>query len=120
MRAGLTLVLRQAQDDTCAQKEMTTTQQLYQLYLQHPVISTDTRKIAKDSLFFALKGDKFDANTFAQQAIEAGAAYAVIDNPDYKFNDQCLLVADVLTILQDLARHHRRQLTIPVIGLTGT
>lgn len=99
---------------------MTTTEQLYQHYLQHPVISTDTRKIPTGSIFFALKGEKFDANTFAQQAIEAGAAFAVIDNPDYKFNDQCLLVADVLTALQDLARHHRRQLTIPVIGLTGT
>jgi UDP-N-acetylmuramoyl-tripeptide--D-alanyl-D-alanine ligase len=99
---------------------MTTTEQLYQYYLQHPVISTDTRKIPAGSIFFALKGEKFDANTFAQRAIEAGAAYAVIDNPAYKFNDQCLLVADVLTTLQDLARHHRRQLAIPVIGLTGT
>jgi UDP-N-acetylmuramoyl-tripeptide--D-alanyl-D-alanine ligase len=99
---------------------MTTTEEIYKLYQQHPVISTDTRKIAAGSLFFALKGDKFDANTFAQQAIEAGAAYAVIDNPDYKTSDKCLLVTDVLTALQDLARHHRRQLTIPVIGLTGT
>jgi UDP-N-acetylmuramoyl-tripeptide--D-alanyl-D-alanine ligase len=99
---------------------MITTQQLYQLYLQHPVISTDTRKIAAGSLFFALKGDKFDANTFAQQAIAAGAAYAVIDNPEYQLGDEYLLVADVLTALQDLARHHRRQLSIPVIGLTGT
>jgi UDP-N-acetylmuramoyl-tripeptide--D-alanyl-D-alanine ligase len=99
---------------------MTTTQQLYQHYLQHPVISTDTRKIPAGSIFFALKGDKFDANTFAQQAIEAGAAYAVIDNPAYQLNDQCLLVAGVLTTLQDLARHHRKQLTIPVVGLTGT
>ncbi|MEN0055198.1 MAG: UDP-N-acetylmuramoyl-tripeptide--D-alanyl-D-alanine ligase [Mucilaginibacter sp.] len=97
-----------------------TTEQLYQLYLQHPVISTDTRKIAPGSLFFALKGDKFDANTFAQKAIEAGAAYAVIDNPDYQLGDQYLLVKDVLSTLQDLARHHRRQLHIPVIGLTGT
>lgn len=99
---------------------MITTQQLYQLYLQHPVISTDTRKIAAGSLFFALKGDKFDANTFAQQAIAAGAAYAVIDNPEYQLGDNYLLVPDVLTALQDLARHHRRQLSIPVIGLTGT
>lgn len=98
----------------------TTTEQLYQHYLQHPVITTDTRKIAPGSLFFALKGDKFNANTFAKQALEAGAAYAVIDNPDYKHNDKCLLVADVLTTLQDLARHHRKQLTIPIIGLTGT
>ncbi|WP_214073410.1 UDP-N-acetylmuramoyl-tripeptide--D-alanyl-D-alanine ligase [Mucilaginibacter sp. dw_454] len=99
---------------------MTTTKQLYQLYLQQQIITTDTRKIAPGSIFFALKGDKFDANTFAQQALEAGAAYAVIDNPQYQVNDQCLLVADVLTTLQDLARHHRRQLTIPVVGLTGT
>ncbi len=99
---------------------MTTTQQLYQLFLQHPVISTDTRKIGAGSLFFALKGDKFDANTFAEKAIEAGAAYAVIDNPAYQLGEKYLLVDDVLTALQDLARHHRRQLGIPVIGLTGT
>ncbi|MBB5397417.1 UDP-N-acetylmuramoyl-tripeptide--D-alanyl-D-alanine ligase [Mucilaginibacter sp. AK015] len=99
---------------------MITIEHLYQLYLQHPVISTDTRKITPGSLFFALKGDKFDANTFAQKAIEAGAAYAVIDNPDYAAGERFLLVEDVLTALQDLARHHRRQLNIPVIGLTGT
>lgn len=99
---------------------MTTTQQLYQHYLQHPVISTDTRKIAPGSLFFALKGDKFDANTFAQQAIDAGAAYAIIDNPEYRLGEKYLLVDDVLTALQDLARHHRRKLSIPVIGLTGS
>ena len=99
---------------------MTTTEQLYQLYQKHPGVSTDTRKIAPGSLFFALKGDNFDANTFAEQAIAAGAAYAVIDNPAYQLGDQYLLVEDVLTALQDLARHHRRQLSIPVIGLTGT
>ncbi len=95
-------------------------QELYQLYLQHPVISTDTRKIAPDSLFFALKGDKFDANTFATQAIESGAAYAIIDNAAYRTSDHCILVDDVLSTLQDLARYHRKQLQIPVIGLTGT
>ncbi|MBL4677168.1 MAG: UDP-N-acetylmuramoyl-tripeptide--D-alanyl-D-alanine ligase [Mucilaginibacter sp.] len=99
---------------------MTTTEEIYQLYLQHPVISTDTRNIAPGSLFFALKGDKFNANTFAEKAIEAGAAYAVIDNAEYAQGDKFLLVDDVLTSLQDLARHHRKQLTIPVIGLTGT
>ncbi len=99
---------------------MTTTEDLYKIYQQHPAISTDTRKIATGSLFFALKGDKFDANTFAQQALEAGAAYAIIDNAEYQFNERCLLVDDVLTALQDLARYHRQQLTIPVIGLTGT
>ncbi|OKS89130.1 UDP-N-acetylmuramoyl-tripeptide--D-alanyl-D-alanine ligase [Mucilaginibacter polytrichastri] len=96
------------------------TEQLYELFLQHPVISTDTRKIAQGSLFFALKGDTFDANSFAQQAIEAGAAYAVIDNAQYRISEQYILVDDVLTKLQDLARYHRKQLQIPVIGLTGT
>lgn len=99
---------------------MTTTEELYQLYLQHPVISTDTRKITPGCIFFALKGDKFDANTFAEQAIAEGAAYAVIDNPAYRKDGHYLLVADALNALQDLARHHRRQLTIPVVGLTGT
>jgi len=99
---------------------MITTEQLYQIYRQHPVIATDTRKITAGSIFFALKGDKFNANTFAQQAIEAGAAYAVIDDAQYRANDKCLLVDNVLTTLQDLARHHRRQLSIPVVGLTGT
>ena len=99
---------------------MASTEELYQLYIKHPVISTDTRKIIPGSLFFALKGDKFDANTFAAAAIAAGAAYAVIDDPAYLLNEQYLLVPDVLTALQDLARHHRRQLHIPVIGLTGS
>ncbi len=97
-----------------------TTEELYKLFLQHPIISTDTRKIAAGSLFFALKGDKFDANTFAKQALGAGAAHAIIDNPDYNLGEKYILVDDVLTALQDLARHHRRQLNIPVIGLTGT
>jgi len=99
---------------------MTSTADLYELFKKHPVISTDTRKIMAGSLFFALRGEKFDANTFAGQAIEAGAAYAIIDNSQYGVNEKYLLVDDVLTALQDLARHHRQQLTIPVIGLTGT
>ncbi|SEN15499.1 UDP-N-acetylmuramoyl-tripeptide--D-alanyl-D-alanine ligase [Mucilaginibacter gossypiicola] len=99
---------------------MTTTITLYDIYTKHPVISTDTRRITPGSLFFALKGDKFDANTFAQKAVEAGAAYAVIDNSEYQLGNQYLLVEDVLATLQDLARHHRRQLSIPVVGLTGT
>jgi UDP-N-acetylmuramoyl-tripeptide--D-alanyl-D-alanine ligase len=99
---------------------MISIKQLYQIYLQHPAISTDTRKIAVDGLFFALKGDKFDANIFAQKALQAGAAYAIIDNAAYHLNEKCLLVDDVLTTLQDLARYHRSQLTLPVIGLTGT
>jgi UDP-N-acetylmuramoyl-tripeptide--D-alanyl-D-alanine ligase len=96
------------------------TEDIYQLFIKHTAISTDTRKIAAGSLFFALKGDKFDANTFAEQAIAQGAAYAIIDNPAYQLNEKYILVADVLTALQDLARYHRKQLTIPVVGLTGT
>lgn len=99
---------------------MSSIEQLYTLFLQHPLISTDTRKILSGSLFFALKGEKFDANTFAEKALEAGAAYAIVDNPAYRLNEKYILVDDVLTALQDLARHHRRQLNIPVIGLTGT
>lgn len=97
-----------------------TVDHLYQLYTKHPVISTDTRRIAPGSLFFALKGDKFDANAFAAQAIEAGAAYAIIDNAHYRVSEQYILVDDVLDMLQDLARYHRKQLNIPVVGLTGT
>jgi UDP-N-acetylmuramoyl-tripeptide--D-alanyl-D-alanine ligase len=96
------------------------TEELYKVYLQHPVITTDTRKIAPGGLFFALKGENFDANTFAANAIEAGAAYAIIDNAEVNNGPEYILVEDVLSTLQDLARHHRKQLTIPVIGLTGT
>ncbi|MEX8546883.1 MAG: UDP-N-acetylmuramoyl-tripeptide--D-alanyl-D-alanine ligase [Mucilaginibacter sp.] len=97
-----------------------TTENLYQIFLQHPQISTDTRKIAADSIFFALKGANFDANTFAEKALEMGAAYAVIDDAAYFKSDRFILVYDVLTALQDLARYHRKQLNIPVIGLTGS
>ncbi|MGQ7853417.1 UDP-N-acetylmuramoyl-tripeptide--D-alanyl-D-alanine ligase [Pedobacter sp. WC2501] len=99
---------------------MTNTETLYQHYLQHKIISTDTRNITPGCLFFALKGDLFNANEFAAQAIEKGAAYAVVDEEKYATNSQCLLVEDVLSTLQDLARHHRKQLNIPVIGLTGS
>ncbi|MFI5136763.1 MAG: UDP-N-acetylmuramoyl-tripeptide--D-alanyl-D-alanine ligase [Sphingobacteriales bacterium] len=99
---------------------MTSREHLYKLFLQYPLIVTDTRKIVPGSLFFALKGEKFDANTFAANALELGAAYAIIDNPAYQLNEKYIVVDDVLTSLQDLARHHRSQLNIPVIGLTGT
>jgi len=99
---------------------MSSTSSLYQIYLNHPTICTDTRNITEGCIFFALRGDRFDANTFAVTALEKGAAYAVIDNEDYKASDRCILVPDVLKTLQDLAVHHRNQLTIPVIGLTGT
>lgn len=95
-------------------------EKLYDIYLNHPIVCTDTRAIQQDCLFFALKGDKFDANTFAIKALEAGAAYAIIDDANFATDDRCVLVDDVLTTLQELARHHRSQLNIPVIGLTGS
>ncbi|MCZ4243272.1 UDP-N-acetylmuramoyl-tripeptide--D-alanyl-D-alanine ligase [Pedobacter punctiformis] len=99
---------------------MITTEILYAHFLENLQISTDTRNIIKGSLFFALKGDHFNANEFAAQALENGASFAIIDEEKYKISDRYLLVEDVLTSLQDLARHHRNQLNIPVIGLTGS
>lgn len=99
---------------------MISTETLHQHFLNHPSVCTDTRAITKGCLFFALKGEKFDANTFAEQAIVQGAAFAIVDNPEVVKNEQFLLVNDVLTALQDLAKHHRQQLKIPVIGLTGS
>lgn len=93
---------------------------LYQRYLSHPIVCTDTRNIVNGCLFFALKGDKFNANSFAAQAIEQGASYAIIDDKSYQINDRYILVTDVLTTLQELARYHRNQINIPVIGLTGS
>ena len=93
---------------------------LYKLYLQNPSVSTDTRKIAKGDIFFALKGPNFNANAFAEQAIGAGASYAVIDDENFKKSERYIVVDDVLKTLQMLARHHRRQLDIPIIGITGS
>ncbi|HZI26077.1 MAG TPA: UDP-N-acetylmuramoyl-tripeptide--D-alanyl-D-alanine ligase [Chryseolinea sp.] len=95
-------------------------QALYQKFKESWKVSTDTRQIVPGSIFFALKGDKFNANTFAAQALEKGASYAVVDEEEYVANDKCILVGNVLEALQQLARHHRDQLKIPVIGLTGS
>lgn len=94
--------------------------ELYTHYLSHPNICTDTRKITSGCLFFALKGDNFDANTFASEALEKGAAFAVIDDVKHKTSGQFILVDDTLVALQQLATHHRQQLKIPFIGLTGS
>lgn len=93
---------------------------LYSIYLQHPVISTDTRNIPQGSIFFALKGANFNGNSFTKEALEKGAAYVVIDEAAYLIDERTILVADVLGALQALATYHRSQLTIPVIGITGT
>ena len=96
------------------------TETLYQKYLDARMVSTDTRNISPGCLFFALKGDNFDANAFAASALEAGAAWAIVDDPAVKTDDRFIIVENVLETLQDLARHHRRQLSIPFIGITGT
>jgi UDP-N-acetylmuramoyl-tripeptide--D-alanyl-D-alanine ligase len=93
---------------------------LYNLYQQHSLVDTDTRNIRKNTIFFALKGDNFNGNTFAEQALKLGASYAIVDEKEFQTNDRILLVADVLKALQELAYFHRKQLNIPIIGLTGS
>jgi UDP-N-acetylmuramoyl-tripeptide--D-alanyl-D-alanine ligase len=95
-------------------------QDLYDKFLESGKVSTDTRQIIPGSIFFALKGEKFNANTFAGQALERGARYAVVDESEYAVDHRYILVNNVLETLQQLARHHRDQLEIPVIGLTGS
>ena len=93
---------------------------LYQLFKKYPRVSTDSRLIERNSLFFALKGENFDGNTFAVSALERGAAFSIIDDPNYQSDKRCLLVDDVLSTLQELSSYHRQQLGIPIIAITGT
>ena len=95
-------------------------EKLYKLYLEHPQICTDTRNIIPDSIFVCLKGERFDGNTFALNALEQGAAYVITENADLSENPKCIVVSNSLRTLQDLAAYHRQQLKIPVIGITGT
>lgn len=95
-------------------------EELYNIYLRHGLISTDTRKILPGSLFFALKGSNFDGNEFAEKALDLGASLAVIDEASYRRDERFLLVPNVLESLQQLARYHRERLLIPVLGITGT
>ena len=93
---------------------------LYNAYLASRHVTTDSRAITPGCIFFAFRGANFDGNAFAPQALEQGAALCVISDPQYKVDDRCIVVPDVLATLQELAREHRRHLTIPVIGITGT
>lgn len=95
---------------------------LYKLFLQHPVVTTDSRDCPQGSIFFALKGESFNGNKFAEKALEAGCSYAVVDEAEYAVpgNDRLILVDDCLTALQQLANYHRRQLNTPIVGVTGT
>ncbi|MBK9356540.1 MAG: UDP-N-acetylmuramoyl-tripeptide--D-alanyl-D-alanine ligase [Bacteroidales bacterium] len=98
----------------------TSSEELFARYRQHPYISTDSRIAQPGSLFFALKGDNFDGNQYSRNALENGAAFAVIDDPAFYIDARTLLVDDVLGALQQLASDFRSTLRIPVIGITGT
>ncbi|MFD2564907.1 UDP-N-acetylmuramoyl-tripeptide--D-alanyl-D-alanine ligase [Aquimarina rubra] len=97
-----------------------TIERIHELFLESSGICTDTRKIKNDNIFFALKGENFDGNTYAQKAIKNGASYAIIDNEKFLVSDKYILVEDVLKTLQDLATYHRRYLNIPILALTGS
>ncbi|MDR1154643.1 MAG: UDP-N-acetylmuramoyl-tripeptide--D-alanyl-D-alanine ligase [Bacteroidales bacterium] len=94
--------------------------ELYQIYARYPKVITDSRKAWTHSIFFALKGELFDGNDFAAQALASGCNYAVVDRPELVTDNRYILVDNVLTALQELARMHRKKLDIPVIAITGT
>ena len=93
---------------------------LYDRYLQNPKICTDTRKISKGCLFFALKGTHFNGNEFAEEAIKKGASFAIVDDKSYAIHDRHILVKDALATLQELARFHRKKLKCKILGITGS
>ncbi|HJU45435.1 MAG TPA: UDP-N-acetylmuramoyl-tripeptide--D-alanyl-D-alanine ligase [Chitinophagaceae bacterium] len=104
-----------------------TIEELYVIYRQYPSVQTDTRVLKAGDIFFALKGPNFNGNKFASRALEAGAEYAVIDEAEYKVSDRTVLVDDVLTTLQQLAKYHRQQFNnlpdgrqVPFIAITGS
>ena len=93
------------------------TDRLFKVFQEHPVVTTDSRDCPEGSVFFALKGASFNGNRFAMNAIEQGCAYAVVDEAAYAVDERFILVDDCLRALQLLAREHRRQFAIPVIGI---
>lgn len=93
---------------------------IYDLFLKHPRVSTDSRHIQPGSIFFALKGPNFNGNAYAAEALEKGAVYAIVDEAAYAGPDKCILVPDALECLQELGTHHRRQCSARVIALTGS
>ncbi|MCE4563393.1 UDP-N-acetylmuramoyl-tripeptide--D-alanyl-D-alanine ligase [Maribellus sp. CM-23] len=100
---------------------MTTLEKIYQHFLAaRQTVSTDSRKIEQGCIFFALKGENFNGNRYASDAIKSGAAYAVIDEEEFASTERTILVNDVLTTLQQLALFHRKKLGIPILGITGT
>ncbi|MBT6997880.1 MAG: UDP-N-acetylmuramoyl-tripeptide--D-alanyl-D-alanine ligase, partial [Prolixibacteraceae bacterium] len=99
---------------------MTATEKIYKLFNEFPYISTDSREIYKDSIFFALKGENFNGNKFAKEALQKGAAFAIIDEEEYYYSEKTILVNNALESLQDLARVHRKKLGILILAITGT
>ncbi|NQU55045.1 MAG: UDP-N-acetylmuramoyl-tripeptide--D-alanyl-D-alanine ligase [Bacteroidetes bacterium] len=99
---------------------MTTAKEIYQLFKEFPLISTDSRKVEKQSLFFALKGENFNGNKFATDSINKGAAYSIIDEEKYVSSEKTILVDNVLDALSELANLHRKKLGIPILAITGT
>jgi UDP-N-acetylmuramoyl-tripeptide--D-alanyl-D-alanine ligase len=99
---------------------MTTTEEIYRIFKKNPVISTDSRKIEENCIFFALKGENFNGNKFAAAALEKGAGYAVIDEKEYFISNKTILVNNVLQALKDIANLHRKKLGIPILAITGS
>lgn len=93
---------------------------IHSLFLKCNSVSIDTRKIQKNSFFVAIKGENFDANTFAKEALDKGASYALIDNKDYFIDERTVLVENSLAALQELSKFHRQHLKLPIIALTGS
>ena len=96
------------------------TEDLYQLFIKHPKVVKDTRQEVKGAIYFSLKGGNFNGNSYAGEALDKGAAYAVIDEAEYRTDERMILVEDALKSLQDLARFHRQALGLPVLALTGS
>ncbi|NNT73233.1 UDP-N-acetylmuramoyl-tripeptide--D-alanyl-D-alanine ligase [Flavobacterium sp. IMCC34852] len=97
-----------------------TIQNIHALFLKCSRVSIDTRKIESNALFVAIKGDRFDANTFAEEALAKGASYVIIDNKEYYIDERTILVQDSLKTLQELASYHRNFLKTPIVALTGS
>lgn len=93
---------------------------IHDLFLQCSSVSIDTRKIENNSMFFAIKGERFDANTFAEEALKKGASYVIIDNEEYFIDERTILVEDSLKALQELSKFHRKDLKLPIVALTGS
>ncbi len=94
--------------------------ELYNHFLSSKGVSTDSRQVGKDELFFALSGDNFNGNKFAADALESGASLCVIDDERYHTDERCFLVDDVLATLQALAKYHRIQSKAKIIAITGS